>query len=158
MSTIRGKDVEVASPADASPPPPQSRFHLDLPRPDFTMTLAQNMTPGWDSPWSPRPPADLVARITTNGTAPSDLLHGDPRDEDSEKLSIWARRKKKIRVYMLTNTYVPLVSLLSRYSTTESPTWSCATLFSYSVLSISRSQPLLSAWAFVFEYVKDVTT
>ncbi|KAJ3477546.1 hypothetical protein NLI96_g10395 [Meripilus lineatus] len=111
ISTIRGKDTEAAQPTDASPALPQSRFHLDLPHSDLTMTIAQNMTPGWDSPWSPRPPADLVARITTNGTAPSDLMmHGEIREEDSEKLSLWARRKKKIRVYMLTNTYVPLDS------------------------------------------------
>lgn len=39
-------------------------------------------------------------------------MHGEIREEDSEKLSLWARRKKKIRVYMLTNTYVPLVRYL----------------------------------------------
>lgn len=85
-------------------------FHIDLPPPEPVMTLAHNMTPGWDSPWTPRPPADLVSRIRSNGNGTIHEEETDSREEGHEKLGTWARRRKKYRIFMLTNVYVPLVS------------------------------------------------
>ena len=64
------------------------------------MTLSQTRTPGWETPWTPRAPG-----VSWN----VDLDGSDSHEDDGEKLSKWQRRKKRIRVYMLTNTYVPLV-------------------------------------------------
>ncbi|KAK7694870.1 hypothetical protein QCA50_002058 [Cerrena zonata] len=84
-------------------------FHIDLPPPDPVMTLSHNMTPGWDSPWTPRPPADLIARIRSNGNGTIHEEETDSREEGHEKLGTWARRRKKYRIFMLTNVYVPLL-------------------------------------------------
>lgn len=81
-------------------------LHLDLP-PQIVQspnTLSQTRTPGWETPWSPRLP-----ERTANWDGDFEIELED-RD-DNEKLSRWQRRKKRIRVYMLTNTYVPLVSI-----------------------------------------------
>lgn len=83
------------------------RLHLDLPAPHSPTTLAQTKTPGWDLPWSPRAPGQ--ANGSWNG-----ILENEQENED-EKMSLWQRRKKRIRVYMLTNTYVPLVSVDLRH-------------------------------------------
>lgn len=78
----------------------EDRLHLDLPpQPQSPITLAQTRTPGWETPWTPR-----AAGVTW------DIEVGDnSQEDDGEKLSKWQARKKRIRVYMLTNTYVPLV-------------------------------------------------
>lgn len=83
-------------------------FHLELPPPD-PITLAQNKTPGWDSPWTPRPPAALVARITGNMNGDARTQDGSESGSDDKNLSRHARRRKRIRMYILTNPYVPLV-------------------------------------------------
>ena len=89
------------------------------------MTLAHNTTPGWDSPWTPRPPTDLIARIRSNGHGTIHEEESDSHEEEGhEKLGTWARRRKKYRMFMLTNVYVPLVST-DRFP----PFFNCATLF-----------------------------
>jgi hypothetical protein len=81
----------------------QDRLHLDLPPiQQSPITLAQTRTPGWETPWTPRQPG-----VTWDVDVGD---HGEEED-DGEKLSRWQRRKKRIRVYMLTNPYVPLVSI-----------------------------------------------
>ena len=91
---------------------PKHGFHLDIPAPEpVVTTIAQNQTPGWDSPWTPRPPADLVARIAGSAPQGSTRLQAtELEDGDEEKLGAWARRRKRFRAYILNNTYVPLVS------------------------------------------------
>ncbi|TCD69979.1 hypothetical protein EIP91_005568 [Steccherinum ochraceum] len=85
-------------------------FHLDLPAPDpVVTTLSHNKTPGWDSPWTPRPPADLVARITGNPPHNGSRLADTDEETQSEKLGVWARRRKRFRSYILINAYVPLL-------------------------------------------------
>lgn len=89
----------------------EDRLHLDLPpAPQSPITLAQTRTPGWETPWTPRAPG-----VTW------DIDVGDNEQEDEgEKLSKWQKRKKRIRVYMLTNTYVPLLFRLVNISFTTS--------------------------------------
>ncbi len=85
---------------DAGPYAMQDQFHLDLPPPPSSpTTLAQTRTPGWETPWTPRVPGAAWNTVTAN----------EEHEDENEKLSRWQRRKKRIRVYMLTNTYVPLV-------------------------------------------------
>ncbi|CAL1695369.1 unnamed protein product [Somion occarium] len=109
-STLNGRTESGGSPRLARL---ASSFghHLNLPSPEPVMTMSHNQTPGWDSPWSPRAPADLVARITGNGNGNGSAEYGDTERDNGnhEKGGIWARRKKKFRVYILTNVYVPLL-------------------------------------------------
>lgn len=94
---------DVGRPERAVPP---RNMHLDLPPPmtPSPITLAQTRTPGWDIPWSPRAPGEEA--ISWDQEA-EELT--DSRDDDTEKGGRWQRRKKRARVYMLTNAYVPLV-------------------------------------------------
>ncbi|KAH8102485.1 hypothetical protein BXZ70DRAFT_785508 [Cristinia sonorae] len=113
--TLKGKQadrVESPEPIMSRRRPEEDNFHIDLPAPDpvaTVNTLAQNKTPGWDSPWSPRPPPDLVARISSHRTH-QQLPDMEVADEDDEKnLSPWAKRRKRYRAYILHNHYVPLL-------------------------------------------------
>ena len=94
------RDREIQEEDEFTPP---NRLHLDLPLPTHSpQTLAQAKTPGWDTPWSPRAPGRPTASWDTT----------DVSDHDSdEKNSRWQLRKKRVRVYMLTNVYVPLVGV-----------------------------------------------
>ncbi|EKM61197.1 uncharacterized protein PHACADRAFT_204361 [Phanerochaete carnosa HHB-10118-sp] len=88
----------------------EDRLHLDLPPPPQSpITLAQTRTPGWETPWTPRAPG-----VTW------DVGVGDSEENGGEKLSKWQGRKKRIRVYMLTNTYVPLLFRLVNIAFTTS--------------------------------------
>jgi hypothetical protein len=74
---------------------------IDLPPPPTaSFTLAQSRTPGWDSPWT--------ARAARNDHSQAQDLFGYDEDED-EKLTRWSARKKRLRRFVLTNTYVPLL-------------------------------------------------
>lgn len=57
--------------------------------------MAQSRTPGWDSPWTARPPRNRD----------EDILARDASDPDGRTGS----KKKKLRTFILTNPYVPLV-------------------------------------------------
>lgn len=66
------------------PPPPSAPF-----------TMAQSRTPGWDSPWTARPLRNPEQDIFAREASDSDEKTGS--------------RKKRLRTFILTNTYVPLV-------------------------------------------------
>ncbi|KAI0094999.1 hypothetical protein BDY19DRAFT_982307 [Irpex rosettiformis] len=92
------RDREILEEEESTSP---NRLHLDLPLPTHSpQTLAQAKTPGWDVPWSPRVPGRPTASWDT--TDVSDLGSDD-------KTSRWQLRKKRVRIYMLTNVYVPLL-------------------------------------------------
>ncbi|KAF8898623.1 hypothetical protein BD779DRAFT_24535 [Infundibulicybe gibba] len=83
---------------------------ITLPSPTAApFTLAQNVTPGWESPWT--------ARVAPRGAAGSHIRESSygleeqsPTQESQHvDLSIWQRRKKKLRTFILTNTYIPLL-------------------------------------------------
>jgi hypothetical protein len=69
---------------------------IELPAPAAPFAVAQSRTPGWDSPWTPR-----AAR---NGVHQIHDVFG--HDTDSHEKSV----KNRLRTFILTNTYVPLVS------------------------------------------------
>lgn len=69
------------------PPPPSAPF-----------TMAQSQTPGWNSPWTPRVPNLPMSQ--------EEEMFGSS-DEGDKTMS----RKKKLRSFILTNNFVPLVSL-----------------------------------------------
>ena len=127
------------SAADSPSPPPGTAFarrtpprrktrglHIPLPTP-APFTLAQTRTPGWDTPWSGGTGAGStrVSRSNTNvfnvgqgsnlGVRDYAQLNGhgpEPSSaaDDGRKRSKWYYRRKRVRAFMLSNNYVPLVS------------------------------------------------
>lgn len=98
---------------------------IDLPPPPTaSFTLAQSRTPGWDSPWT--------ARAARNGHSQAQDLFGYDEDED-EKLTRWSARKKSLRRFVFTNTYVPLVSRRHNLYRlfTENDTWIALSFYKY---------------------------
>jgi len=83
---------------------------IDMP-PHETFTVAQNPTPGWDSPWTARPTAQGPFRDheRENSYGLDAPVHDDSSDTSGKKDS-WATRKKRLRIFLLNNAYVPLVS------------------------------------------------
>jgi hypothetical protein len=85
-------------------------LHLDIPRtPGKTFTLSHTQSPGWDTPWSARLPAS-VPRANGNGDAYNELGVAEHQPEEDYELNPWKQRKKVLRHFLLTNSYVPLVS------------------------------------------------
>lgn len=90
-------------------------LHVDLPRtPGRPSTLSQTQTPGWDTPWSARLPTS-VTQANGNGDACDESATEEQPKEDG-KQTPWKQRKKILRGFLLTNTYVPLVSAPLRIS------------------------------------------
>ncbi|KZT75177.1 hypothetical protein DAEQUDRAFT_24295 [Daedalea quercina L-15889] len=88
---------------------PADPLHVDIPQPPTTpYTIAQNATPGWDSPWSARP-LDFTIRSNRSGERVQQLTPVNENPSEKERLGTWARRRKRIRAYMLYNPYVPLL-------------------------------------------------
>ncbi|KAE9410984.1 hypothetical protein BT96DRAFT_244814 [Gymnopus androsaceus JB14] len=83
---------------------------MPTPRPPFT--LNQVNSPGWETPWT--------SRAGAQGPFHSRLGHGGDEDEEEENLeshsdtsganvSRWKSRRKKLRMFLLTHPYVPLL-------------------------------------------------
>lgn len=104
---------------------------LSLPAGPFTVN--QTQTPGWETPWAPHPPAAYRGGAGPNGsgsarerggdgsqfyTGGKELgtmgsrrtAGGDDEDSRSRRGGKWVRAKRRLRVYILKNDYVPLVS------------------------------------------------
>ena len=117
---------DASSSSTERPPEPSARrewgLHLAMPTPPTApFTLAQSRTPGWDSPWAPRPPEgperglyEQLDKLHVEGADDHTHAHAHTHahDQDTRTLSPWARRKKRARAYLLSNTYVPLVGPL----------------------------------------------
>jgi hypothetical protein len=109
-SFIRNKerDIEAAQPMGSSKR--DWGLSVTLPAtPPAPYTVSHNVTPGWDSPWSPR------TAVQGPGRLPIDDNSYDPREigndlSGSRKSTSVRRRRKRFRAFILTNIYVPLVS------------------------------------------------
>ena len=112
----RSQDQEEGSPATLHDEPEQdisdsgatprlnnrSRLRIDMPPTNAPFTLAQNRTPGWETPWTSAHP--------NNVSSMDGQMHQERgSDDDDEKLTPWRRRRKRLRAYMMYNVYVPLV-------------------------------------------------
>ena len=73
---------------------------LNVPEPQSPFTLSHNRTPGWDTPWAPRPPA-ANAKVSNNYFGNS-----DPQGSEVDN---WSQRGKRLRAYILSHHHVPLV-------------------------------------------------
>ncbi|KAI1793889.1 hypothetical protein LXA43DRAFT_971547 [Ganoderma leucocontextum] len=100
------EEPEVDEHDRAAPPrmSNRSRLRIDMP-PTIAapFTLAQNRTPGWETPWTSAHPHTSGFMDAAVHSGERDLHHAD------EKLTSWQRRRKRLRAYMMYNVYVPLL-------------------------------------------------
>lgn len=128
------------------------RLELPLPPPQAPFTVSHTQTPGWNLPWSPSAPRERIPSDRVDDELGLRLQNSQfsysQEDRDSGSMTKTSRRKK-IRRFVLGNTYVPLVRIQSNayWSASHDVTGYC---FSYSVSSISLSHlhPLPSLFEF----------
>ncbi|KAG6842565.1 hypothetical protein C0991_000091 [Blastosporella zonata] len=89
----RGWDLPTAAP---TPSPAQ-------------YTLAHTSTPGWDDPWSPRTAVQGPVRNNLDRESSYDLEPVEESADSDKSGNKWRRRKKRFRVFILSNIYVPLL-------------------------------------------------
>ncbi|KAI0756669.1 hypothetical protein C8Q80DRAFT_48399 [Daedaleopsis nitida] len=97
VSTVHGTDPGES---DAGAARNRSRLRIDMPATNAPFTLAQNATPGWETPWT-------SAHPNRSGSHLSSIR--EQREEHEEKLTPWQRRRKRLRAYVMYNLYVPLL-------------------------------------------------
>lgn len=94
------------------PNAPNSRdWNLAIPLPTpaaAPFTLSHTATPGWDAPWTAR----TAAQGPRGGHFPAtDEEQEESAHHSSKDATVWRSRKKRLRVFILNNIYVPLVRL-----------------------------------------------
>lgn len=71
-------------------------------------TLSHNATPGWETPWTSRAAAQGPRRTHSRHSS-----YGLGEEEASEagrkNQTVWQRRRKRLRSFILINVYAPLV-------------------------------------------------
>lgn len=86
-------------------------LRVDLPlSPPKPFTLSHTQSPGWDTPWSARHPLSAI-RTNGNGDAYNESTMEDHQPKGDDDQNPWKQRKKVLRNFLLTNGYVPLVSV-----------------------------------------------
>ncbi|KAF5377453.1 hypothetical protein D9615_005304 [Tricholomella constricta] len=113
-SFLRKEKEKERDPENAHPNGAAGRewgMSIALPTPPAApYTLAHNVTPGWDSPWSPRMAAQgPVHNHDRNSSYGLNQVDDDESIRSLNTTSIWCRRKQRLRAFILTNTYVPLL-------------------------------------------------
>lgn len=81
-------------------------------------TLSHTSTPGWETPWSARLGAQGPRRPHRESYGFEEMEENESNRSHKEH-SPWQRRKKKLRAFILINTYVPLVSRLLNFAAAE---------------------------------------
>ncbi|KAJ7181778.1 hypothetical protein C8R43DRAFT_970421 [Mycena crocata] len=76
------------------------------PQPSFT--LQHNVTPGWDVPWTSRVGAQGPAGRHNSDSGFTEDDEDTPVDPH-KNYTPWRRRRKRLRAFILTNVYVPLL-------------------------------------------------
>ncbi|KAJ7110099.1 hypothetical protein C8R44DRAFT_842509 [Mycena epipterygia] len=78
--------------------------------PPASFTLQHSVTPGWDVPWTSRVGAQgPPGRHNSEGSGFTEDDHDDsPVDRDKD-ITVWRRRRKRLRAFILSNAYVPLL-------------------------------------------------
>ncbi|KAB5589522.1 hypothetical protein CTheo_7029 [Ceratobasidium theobromae] len=103
-------------------PGPSRNPNLKVQLPSGPFTLNQTHTPGWETPWAPHPPAAYrangrdrapTADMYSGGKELANMASRRTADDDdrTRPRGRLVRMKRRLRVYILQNNYVPLVSL-----------------------------------------------
>ncbi|KAG5654797.1 hypothetical protein H0H81_003805 [Sphagnurus paluster] len=107
--TFYHKDTEKDA-GQASSSFRQQGLSITLPPPTAPYTLAQAMTPGWDSPWSSGAAAQGPSHHRVHGHNSYGLSQAlEDSDASHKTADTWRSRKQRFRAFILTNTYVPLL-------------------------------------------------
>jgi hypothetical protein len=85
---------------------------IPQPGPTVSFTQHQANSPGWDTPWTARPNAQGPLRKRDTETSTSYFAHDSPSDD--EQLTSSTSRRKRIRKFILSNPYVPIVRPIHR--------------------------------------------
>jgi hypothetical protein len=93
QTTKHGRGLSITLPASPAAP----------------YTISHNATSGWDSPWSPRTAVQGPDRRLFDDN-PHGLEENNNELYENQTTSI-RQARKKFRAFILTNTYVPLVSM-----------------------------------------------
>ncbi|KAJ7487718.1 hypothetical protein B0H11DRAFT_2014576 [Mycena galericulata] len=81
---------------------------ITLPTPPAaSFTLQHNVTPGWDVPWTSRVGAQGPAG--RHNSEDSDFTEDDSPVDPHKNYTVWGWRRKRLRAFILSNTYVPLL-------------------------------------------------
>ncbi|KAJ8084134.1 hypothetical protein AAF712_001006 [Marasmius tenuissimus] len=74
-------------------------------------TLAHNATPGWETPWTARSAAQGPRRnqARENSYGMGDEVLDSSEDHSVDDKGTWSQRKKRFRMFILSNAYVPLL-------------------------------------------------
>ncbi|KAI0304927.1 hypothetical protein BC826DRAFT_978988 [Russula brevipes] len=101
-----GKGQEQAGPSRLR----DRSLRISMPgTPAATHTLSHSRTPGWDSPWAPRPLESLSHRTIYEQLQNGDSAEEQPPEGTAGDGTWWPRTRKRARAYLLHNTYVPLL-------------------------------------------------
>ncbi|KAJ3925869.1 MAG: hypothetical protein NXY57DRAFT_1030771 [Lentinula lateritia] len=108
---------------EAQPKRRDWNLSISMPTPRATFTVNQTNSPGWETPWT--------SRVGAQGPFRSRSRHEEgPGYEDEENLeshsglsgsnddSRWESRRKRLRIFLLSNPYVPLLFRLVNISFT----------------------------------------
>jgi hypothetical protein len=99
----------MADPARTTSPRARDRsLHIAVPTTP-AMSYTHDRAPGWDSPWAARPLESFSHRNIYEQLRNGETREEHPPDADATDRSWWPRTRKRARVYLLNNTYVPLV-------------------------------------------------
>ncbi|KAJ7492511.1 hypothetical protein FB451DRAFT_1218600 [Mycena latifolia] len=85
---------------------------ITLPTPPAaSFTLQHSVTPGWDVPWTSRVGAQgPPGRHNSDGSGFTEDDDADDSPVDPGKhTTVWGRRRKRLRAFILSNSYVPLL-------------------------------------------------
>lgn len=107
--TSKERDLEISPKSPHQPKDWDLRISLPPPT-QHPFTISHNRTPGWDSPWTPRVPHSLYRPPSHPLLGDGAFGRKDTDDDDHEHGSIWRKRKRRFRAFILSNPYVPLVS------------------------------------------------
>jgi len=99
------RDKEKEKEKTLEPPPPALTLTLPSP-PEASFTLAYTGSPGWETPWTSRPAAQGPRRRRPNSYGFTEFDEEQTSDLQQDRRP---SRRQKLRTFILTNVYVPLV-------------------------------------------------
>lgn len=98
-------------------------LRLELPQtPMDAFTLAQNQTPGWQSPWAPHPAQTRAPNMheLSSPVEPDRAYYASSQTDSEDHLSPWQRRHKAFRRFVLHNSATPLILRIINLALTTS--------------------------------------
>ncbi|KAJ3719786.1 hypothetical protein C8R42DRAFT_628078 [Lentinula raphanica] len=108
---------------EARPKRREWNLSISMPTPRATFTVNQSNSPGWETPWTSRVGAQGPFRSRSrheegNGYGDEENLESHSGLSGSNDGTRWESRRKRLRIFLLNNPYVPLLFRLINISFT----------------------------------------